>query len=84
MVQSPARRDSAHLERFPAAEITLPWQSPDGRPRTFALVFTGDKGGPCNRAAFNSKIWVPARRRAGHNLGWNLIPPSKRTTSAFM
>lgn len=56
---------AAHLERFPAAEITLPWQSPDGRPRTFALVFTGDKGGPCNRAAFNSKIWVPARRRAG-------------------
>jgi integrase len=55
---------AAHLERFPAAEITLPWQSPDGRPRTFALVFTGDKGGPCNRAAFNSKIWVPARRRA--------------------
>ena len=29
---------AAHLERFPAAEITLPWQSPDGRPRTFALV----------------------------------------------
>lgn len=42
----------------------MPWQSPDGRPRTFALVFTGDKGGPCNRAAFNSKTWVPARRRA--------------------
>jgi hypothetical protein len=21
---------------------------------------------------------------AGHNFGWNLIPPSKRTTSAFM
>jgi integrase len=41
------------------------WQSPDGRPRTFALVFTGDKGGPCNRAAFNWIIWVPARRRAG-------------------
>jgi integrase len=56
---------AAHLERFPAAEITLPWQSPEGRPRTFALVFTGDKGGPCNRAAFNSKTWVPARRRAG-------------------
>jgi integrase len=47
-----------------ACEVTVPWQSPDGRPRTFALVFTGDKGGPCNRAAFNSKIWVPARRRA--------------------
>jgi integrase len=53
---------AAHLERFPAAEIMLPWQSPDGRPRTFALVFTGDKGGPRSRAAFNSKIWVPARR----------------------
>jgi integrase len=56
---------AAHLERHPAVEVTLPWQSPDGKPRTFALIFTGDKGGPCNRAAFNSKIWVPARRRAG-------------------
>jgi hypothetical protein len=40
---------AAHLERFPATEITLPWQSPEGRPRTFALVFTGDKGGPAWR-----------------------------------
>lgn len=56
---------AAHLKEFPAREVTLPWQAPDGKPRTFALIFTGDKGGPCNRSAFNSKVWVPARRRAG-------------------
>ena len=56
---------AAHLEQFPAIEVTLPWQSPDGKPRTYALIFTGDKGGAVNRASFNKKIWVPARRRAG-------------------
>lgn len=56
---------AAHLEEFPAVEITLPWQAPDWKPRTYALIFTGDKGGPCNRSAFNTKVWIPARRAAG-------------------
>jgi site-specific recombinase XerD len=51
--------------RFPAVEVELPWQAPDGKPRTCALIFTGDKSGPCNRSAFNTKVWVPARRAAG-------------------
>lgn len=55
---------SEHVRQFPPAEITLPWQSPDGKPRTFSLVFTGDRGGACNRSAFNRKVWIPARRRA--------------------
>ena len=45
--------------------MTLPWLTPDGKPRTLALVFTGEKVGPCNRAAFNRKVWLPARRAAG-------------------
>jgi integrase len=56
---------AAHLEQFPATEVTLPWQEPNGKPRTYTLIFTGDKGGACNRSAFNKKIWIPARRRAG-------------------
>jgi integrase len=56
---------AVHLEQFPAREVTLPWQTPDGKPRTYTLIFTGDKGGACNRSAFNTKIWVPARREAG-------------------
>ena len=44
--------------------MSLPWQAPDGKPRTHALIFTGDKGGPCNRSAFNAKVWIPARRKA--------------------
>jgi integrase len=55
---------AAHLETFPAREIVLPWQAPDGKPRTLVLIFTGDKGGACNRSAFNTKVWVPARRKA--------------------
>lgn len=56
---------AAHLEQFPAVEVTLPWQVPDGKPRTYALIFTGDKGGAVNRSAFNKKTWVPARQSAG-------------------
>jgi integrase len=60
-----AEAPAAHLAEFPAVEITLPWQAPQGKPRTYALIFTGDKGGPCNRSAFNTKVWVPAHRKAG-------------------
>ena len=57
---------AAHLAKFPAAEVTLPWQAPEGKPRTFALIFTGEKNGSAhNRSAFNTKMWVPARRAAG-------------------
>jgi integrase len=57
---------SEHIRQFPPTEVTLPWQAPDGNPRTHALIFTGEKSGSaCNRSAFNSKVWVPTRRRAG-------------------
>lgn len=56
---------AAHLAEFPAVKVTLPWQAPDGKPRTFPLIFTGERGGPCNRSAFNTKVWIPARQAAG-------------------
>lgn len=68
---------AAHLERFPAVAVTLPWLKPDGKPHTEELIFTGDKGGPLNRAAFNTKIWGPARRRAG-------VPDGKDADAAGM
>lgn len=68
---------AAHLERFPAVAVTLPWKTPDGKPHTEELIFTGDKGGALNRSAFNTKIWAPARRRAG-------VPDGKDADAAGM
>jgi integrase len=58
---------AAHLEQFPARPVTLPWaarQELDGKPRTFPLLFTADKGTALSRGWFNTKVWVPARRAA--------------------
>jgi integrase len=56
---------AAHLQSFPAATVTLPWMSPEGTPRSYALLFTGERsGGALMRPSFNSKVWVPARRKA--------------------
>jgi integrase len=55
-----------HIRRYPPADVVLPWQAPDGKTRTYALLFTGEKSGAAhNRSAFNTKVWVPARRAAG-------------------
>jgi integrase len=68
---------AAHLERFPAAAVTLPWLTSDGKPRTEELVFRGAKGGVLDRAEFNAKVWGPARRRAG-------VPDGKDADAAGM
>jgi integrase len=68
---------AAQLEQFPAVAVTLPWLEPGGKPHTEELIFTGDKGGALNRAAFNTKIWGPARRRAG-------VPDGKDADAAGM
>ncbi len=54
-----------HIEDYPPVEVELPWLAPDGKPRTYSLLFSNSAGGPCNRSWFNSKFWVPARQRAG-------------------
>lgn len=38
--ESVSLRFAAHLERFPAREVTLPWKKPDGKPVTAKLMFT--------------------------------------------
>jgi integrase len=59
---------AAHLARFPAAAVTLPWHEPGarrhGRPHTARLVFTA-AGEALNRNTFNSHVWRPAREAAG-------------------
>jgi integrase len=55
----------AHIEQHPPREITLPWLTTGGKPRTLPLLFTGIKGGPVSRDRFNRDLWRPARRQAG-------------------
>lgn len=56
---------AAHIERFPAREVTLPWKDPDGKPRTERLVFTNTHGRALGSNYVNSSIWRPARIAAG-------------------
>lgn len=57
---------AAHLQRYPATAVTLPWLSPDGKPRTCEMLFTGERShSALIRPSFNGKVWIPARRRAG-------------------
>lgn len=54
-----------HIRLFPPQEVTPPWKTPHGKPRTAHLIFTGPHGGAINRNHFNAHTWRPARRKAG-------------------
>ncbi|WP_371481958.1 tyrosine-type recombinase/integrase [Kitasatospora sp. NBC_00315] len=54
------RAFKAHLEAFPAAEVTLPWLTPDGPPLTKTLLFSRAEGGAVRRSDFNTYAWKPA------------------------
>lgn len=56
---------SAHLGRFPAQQVTLPWQETGGSPVTVALVLTSPTGLAVNRNTFNTYAWKPALEAAG-------------------
>jgi integrase len=56
---------SAYLARFPAREVTLPWDDVDGEPTTVPLVLSSRESTAINRNYFNAKIWKPALRTAG-------------------
>jgi integrase len=62
-------RLAAHLERFPAVAVTLPWHDPedkqrDGKPVTVRLIVTGPSGRPVLGNSLNN-TWRRAARRAG-------------------
>ncbi len=65
---------AAHIEAYPPAEVTLPWNEPGnpkrhGKPVIAMVLFTGRRGGPLLAATFNSTAWVPARNAAGMTSG---------------
>ncbi len=58
-----------HLKAFPPTEVTLPWGTESGKPRTLRLVFVDAKGNAYNRSVFNAGDWKRALAKAG------VIPP---------
>jgi integrase len=60
-----AARLAAHLEQWPAIQVTLPWLVPTGKPVTRTLVFTGRERTGINRNYYNSHLWKPALVVAG-------------------
>jgi integrase len=56
---------AAHLQAHPAREVTLPWETPTGAPRSAELVLSSRESGALNRNYINDKVWKPALRAAG-------------------
>lgn len=56
---------AAHLERFPARPVKLPWREPDGEPVAANLLMTSPTGLAANRNDFNRYRWAPALKAAG-------------------
>jgi integrase len=62
---SVAEELAAYLQWYPAREVALPWEAPDGDPATATLVLTTRESKAVNRNYVNSHVWRPALRRAG-------------------
>jgi integrase len=63
--QTVAEALAAHLARYPARAVTLPWDEPGGKPVTAELVVTTPIGKAVNRNSFNTFQWKPALAEAG-------------------
>ncbi|SEG44173.1 Site-specific recombinase XerD [Thermomonospora echinospora] len=57
-------RLSEQMAKRPPVPVTLPWGRPDGKPRTFRLLFVKADGLPWYRQAFEH-TWTAARAAAG-------------------
>lgn len=56
---------AAHLAKFPAVEVTLPWDAPGGKLVTARLIVTSAAETAVHRSSFNSQHWRTARERVG-------------------
>lgn len=56
---------AAHITRFPTADVTLPWDRPDGDPYRAALLVTRHDDSPMKAPHFNTYVWTPALKAAG-------------------
>lgn len=62
--ESVALRLAAHLEAWPAVQISLPWRDPAGRPETAQLLFSTRERTALARTYFNRHVWKPALEAA--------------------
>ncbi|MBE1501347.1 integrase [Amycolatopsis lexingtonensis] len=56
---------AAYLAQFPAVEVTLPWEEPNGKPVKVKLFVTTRERTACNRNNFNTYAWRRAQEVAG-------------------
>ena len=64
-----ALRLAAHIEQYPPAGLTLPWQAPGGKPVTAQLVFTSREHKAIDRNSWNTFAWRVALKKAGITAG---------------
>ncbi|MCX6400410.1 MAG: site-specific integrase [Propionibacteriales bacterium] len=62
---SVADQIAAHLQRYPAREVTLPLCVPRSTLETARLLVTTIEGNALNRNCVNAHVWKPALGRAG-------------------
>lgn len=55
---------SAHIKAHPPVQVTLPWKTPDGKPRSARLLFVRPDGSVWHRSNFGW-YWKKARLAAG-------------------
>lgn len=54
-----------HIRKYPPKEITLPWDTPDGKPTTARLIVTSVRGLVVAANDFNRNYWKVALKAAG-------------------
>jgi integrase len=62
---SVAQRLREHIAKFPPVSITLPWETPAGKPVAADLIVYGSTGIAVNRTTLNREVWWPAAAKAG-------------------
>jgi len=67
--ESVAVRLRAHAETYPSTPVTLPWTGLDGPPQTVPLYLTTTYDNAVFRTRFNDRVWKPALRAAGVEVG---------------
>ncbi|SMC85401.1 tyrosine-type recombinase/integrase [Kibdelosporangium aridum] len=60
---------SEHIRQFPPKEITLPWDTPDGKPETIKLIVTSMTGIEVAANDFNRNYWKKSLKAVGMPYG---------------
>lgn len=60
-----AARIARHVDEFPPVPVTLPWETPTGKPTTVDLIIAGKTRVAVDRNMFNRDIWWPAATAVG-------------------